>query len=353
MFPYEFMKKKRLYIVNNFDEITQQEYENDFENESDQKGKDKKTPKKKDNQGLDSPKDSQPHKEIEVDKWRPFYYDLFNRVGNLTVLSLRKEVNQLVDIIHKDNQSNSLNSIQDYLKHDRGTNGRYLPQGSALTGNLMDDLKNQLDLFSDYATIRIYWKFYEDNGMSRPARGNDDPRKLKRAYFLFISRTKSIIEIQRNDMNTIIEFCSQQIKENQNIQAHFREVIDIPRNDFEDRIQMNQDFFWKRLMDHFKGQRSNFCLQNIEFCVEKLFGLAKYPINVWNRLELTSNDLRHNLNSQKSKLAFFLKSALSIMSASGYIYPQIAASGSFESRSTSKAEKESEKNNLSNLLLGK
>ena len=41
------------------------------------------------------------------------------------------------------------------------------------------------------------------------------------------------------------------------------------------------------------------------------------------------------------------------MSASGYIYPQLAASGSYESRSASKAEKESEKNNLSNLLLGK
>ena len=49
MFPYEYMKKKRLYIVNNFEEISQQEYENDFENESDKKGKDKKTPKKKDN----------------------------------------------------------------------------------------------------------------------------------------------------------------------------------------------------------------------------------------------------------------------------------------------------------------
>ena len=110
------MKKKRLYMINNYEEISQQEYENDFENESDKKGKDKKTPKKKENQGMDSPKNSQPHREIEVDKWRPFYFDLFNRVGNLTVISLRKEVNQLVDIIHKDNQSNSLNSIQDYLK---------------------------------------------------------------------------------------------------------------------------------------------------------------------------------------------------------------------------------------------
>ena len=58
MFPYEYMKKKRLYIVNNFEEISQQEYENDFENESDKKVKDKKTPKKKENQGMDSPKNS-------------------------------------------------------------------------------------------------------------------------------------------------------------------------------------------------------------------------------------------------------------------------------------------------------
>jgi hypothetical protein len=42
------------------------------------------------------------------------------------------------------------------------------------------------------------------------------------------------------------------------------------------------------------------------------------------------------------------------MSASGYIYPQLAANGSsYENRSSSKAEKESEKNNLANLLLGK
>lgn len=26
----------------------------------------------------------------ETNKWRPFYYDMFNRVGNLTVLSLNK-----------------------------------------------------------------------------------------------------------------------------------------------------------------------------------------------------------------------------------------------------------------------
>ena len=54
--------------------------------------------------------------------------------------------------------------------------------------------------------------------------------------------------------------------------------------------------------------------------------MAKYPINIWNQLELNNNDLRYNLNSQKSKLNFFLKSAISIlnatsMSSNGYSYP--------------------------------
>ena len=32
-------------------------------------------------------------KQLQIDKWRPFYFDMFNRVGNLTVLSLKKEIN--------------------------------------------------------------------------------------------------------------------------------------------------------------------------------------------------------------------------------------------------------------------
>jgi hypothetical protein len=111
-FPTDYMKKKRLYIVRNLEEINQQEYEN----ESEPGGKGKKsgalsaTPKKRDGDS-DIPK-----KEIEVDKWRPFYFDLFNRVGNLTVLSLRKEVNQLIDIVTKDSAANGATSIQAYIQ---------------------------------------------------------------------------------------------------------------------------------------------------------------------------------------------------------------------------------------------
>lgn len=121
---------------------------------------------------------------------------------------------------------------------------------------------------------------------------------------------------------------------------------------------LREDFFWTRLMDHFKGQRSNFCLQNIEFCVEKLFGLAKYPISVWNQLELTGNDLRHNLISQKSKLSFFLKSALAIMSSSPYFSAILPGqpsdrSQSFSANQSAKQDAESDVTTLHKLLAGK
>lgn len=54
--------------------------------------------------------------------------------------------------------------------------------------------------------------------------------------------------------------------------------------------------------------------------------MAKYPINVWNQLELTNHDLKYNLNTQKSRLSFFLKSAISVIHATtanavGYSHP--------------------------------
>jgi hypothetical protein len=36
-------------------------------------------------------------KPLQIEKWRPFFFDMFNRVGNMTVLSLRKEINQIIE----------------------------------------------------------------------------------------------------------------------------------------------------------------------------------------------------------------------------------------------------------------
>lgn len=54
--------------------------------------------------------------------------------------------------------------------------------------------------------------------MKIPAQENSDPRKLKRAYFLYLNKSKKIYEIEKNDIKTILEFCSKQIKNNVIIQ---------------------------------------------------------------------------------------------------------------------------------------
>jgi hypothetical protein len=72
----------------------------------------------------------------------------------------------------------------------------------------MDELKKHLDIFNDYATIRIYWKFYNDKDMNIPAQAKD-PRYLKRAYFMYINKTKKIIELEKGDFKTVLDFCSQ------------------------------------------------------------------------------------------------------------------------------------------------
>lgn len=66
-------------------------------------------------------------KPLQIEKWRPFYFDMFNRVGNLTVLSLKKEINLIID--------------------------------EMIYGPKKD---SNLDRFTDFAAIRIYWKFYND-----------------------------------------------------------------------------------------------------------------------------------------------------------------------------------------------
>ena len=74
--------------------------------------------------------------------------------------------------------------------------------------HLMDDLKKYLDLFNDYATLRIYWKFYDDKGLSEPSKNRKDPRKTQRAYFLYINKSKKIIELDKYDLRTVMEYCS-------------------------------------------------------------------------------------------------------------------------------------------------
>jgi len=40
-------------------------------------------------------------RQCPIERWRPYYYDLFNRVGNLTILSLGERVNEIIEDMEK------------------------------------------------------------------------------------------------------------------------------------------------------------------------------------------------------------------------------------------------------------
>lgn len=51
---------------------------------------------------------------------------------------------------------------------------------------------------------------------------------MRRAYFLYLSRTKSVIELDKSDVRTVLDYCSQQIRQNlivqSKMQAYVREL---------------------------------------------------------------------------------------------------------------------------------
>ena len=71
---------------------------------------------------------------IACNKWRPYYYDMYNRVGNLTVLSLGRRRNAIIESLHA------------FTHEDRKWHERF---------NHTFPEEEQVD----FATVRIYWKF--------------------------------------------------------------------------------------------------------------------------------------------------------------------------------------------------
>ena len=78
-----------------------------------------------------------------------------------------------------------------------------------------------------------------------------------------------------------MEHCSRQVRENQAVNTIISQIQG-DLNYSAPSGSIKQEVFWQKILRHFKSRRDDFSLFNIEFCVEKLFGHAKYPINVWN-----------------------------------------------------------------------
>ena len=74
---------------------------------------------------------------IACNKWRPYYYDMFNRVGNLTLLSLSRRRNSIIESLHTVNHEN------------RNWHERF-------------SLKFPEEEQSDFASVRIYWDYVRE-----------------------------------------------------------------------------------------------------------------------------------------------------------------------------------------------
>ena len=88
---------------------------------------------------------------IACNKWRPYYYDMFNRVGNLTLLSLSRRRNSIIESLHT------------FTHENRNWHERF---------NLRFPEEEQ----SDFASVRIYWDYRNKDEKDGDAVAKDDKK---------------------------------------------------------------------------------------------------------------------------------------------------------------------------------
>ena len=122
---------------------------------------------------------------IQCNKWRPYYYDMFNRVGNLTVLSLSRRRNAIVENLHT--YKNKSNTWHDRLR-------RKFPE----------------EEFTDFSSIRIYWKYPKIDAKSAPVEPgvNNGPPEEK-GYFMFTN--DKVLELEKYQYDNIFPMLSRRI----------------------------------------------------------------------------------------------------------------------------------------------
>jgi len=188
----------------------------------------------------------------------------------LTVLSLKKEINQIIEEAPGSEQN-----------------------------------------LSDFATVRIYWRFYQDKQLQMEEPNCFNPSLLKKGYFLYSNN--QIREINKNEFEMLIQFSSDKVKDKVQWAINVQEGVRFPEiNKEEDQVVHNQTNFWNKIFAHFQRERPNFCLKNIEFSIQEFAGKTKYPISIWNRAEIKNKN-------------FFIKSGyqqLSILCAESKEYGQ-------------------------------
>ena len=125
---------------------------------------------------------------VQCNNWSPYYYDMFNRVGNLTVISLSKRRNAVIENLHA-----------------------FRTKSSTWAERMKSKVPDKD--FQDYAAVRIYWKYpdkktYEQ--MKSEAANEAQLSKAlgplpKKGFYLFHDGDR-VTEIAENDPDCTLYF---------------------------------------------------------------------------------------------------------------------------------------------------
>ena len=126
---------------------------------------------------------------IACNKWRPYYYDMFNRVGNLTILSLSRRRNAVIESLHTFTHQNLKSTW-----HERF--------------NLRFPEEEQ----TDFASVRIYWSYRGDRQETTKQLKRSGPPSSK-GYFLFTGN--KVLDVGRHDYGKLKKFVNRRLGEHQ------------------------------------------------------------------------------------------------------------------------------------------
>lgn len=139
---------------------------------------------------------------------------MFNRVGNLTVLSLKKEINHIIEEYCGASKSSSVDSL------------------------------------NDFSTIRIYWKYLKslDEDLKMEDGENIVQDEKSKAYYIYSNNQMK--ELLYKDLESLVPYASLRVKEKVNLGLHYmsqkpemiREIMQLRKNVFSEFI--NQQSKW-------------------------------------------------------------------------------------------------------------
>jgi len=219
---------------------------------------------------------------VEIDTWRPFFYDSFNRVGNCTILSLCENADALIKVIKGESFSlhNASTSVSSFLN-------------------------NSHHHLRPYTSLRIYWKIANNTHIpdEELIQGSNICRDRSKSFYLCCNDQVSIVEkkdinlLRKNTSDTI----TQRLWGNHKMLSKLR-LKEICRDDDEEMMPdlraLNGDKFWDLLTCFIKTSRPSFNFANIDFKLKTFTCEEKFPVNFWNTAQAeTKNKLLSSVDS--------------------------------------------------------